>query len=111
MNCKPGDLAVVVRCEYTPEMIGMVVTVVRAYTGESIDGVRWGLGADRQRWVIEGSRPLPSRGWHGEGPIFTRQRSMPDSAMRPIRDSDGQDETLRIAGLPAPLAEREHAGG
>ncbi|SOY65614.1 conserved hypothetical protein [Cupriavidus phytorum] len=28
MNCKPGDLAIIVRCDYIPEVIGVVVSVV-----------------------------------------------------------------------------------
>lgn len=72
MNCKPGDLAVIIRARKKPEWLGRVVEVIRPFDSES--------------WVTD---PMPSE--------FV---SVMDCALRPIRDSDGEDETLIWAGLP-----------
>jgi hypothetical protein len=78
MNCKPGDLAICVN-SYFREDIGKVVTIFRMseylYPGcwESVERVK-----DAKGNLIY---------WH-------------DKHMRPIRDNDGEDEMLRIAGKP-----------
>ena len=76
MNCKPGDLAIVVS-EQSPQHTGKVVTVVRAF--------------DRNSWICT--------------PWLRTTRGQPiawcDCALRPIRDNDKEDETLTWAGKPA----------
>jgi hypothetical protein len=75
MNCKPGDLAMYVGIDQADA--GKVVRVVGPFTSTS--------------WVVE--PPLsPFRGHSG--------RNVKDAALRPIRDSDGEDETLTWAGRP-----------
>lgn len=80
MNCKPGDLAVVIGCRSHPELNGIVLTVVRAVSpyawlcaGHEIERVSWSYG-------------VPPH-------IF-------DDKLRPIRDNDGEDESLAWAGKP-----------
>ena len=80
MNCKPGDLAVIVGFRSHPELNGIILTVVEAVapniwlcSGHEIERVS----------EIYGTRP-----W-----IY-------DEKLRPIRDSDGEDETLSWAGKP-----------
>lgn len=90
MNCKQGDLAVVVRSRVDPSFIGVIVRCLRhvvrpgASTGEMCDG-----------WVTE-----PSVGGF---------ESTADHCLRPIRDNDGEDETLTWVGKPkeAPALRRE----
>jgi hypothetical protein len=83
MNCKPGDLAVIVR---KSKLIGLLVNVV----GPALDGE---LGV----WTVEPLRPIPcpaAGGW-----------KCADHNLRPIRDpgEDARDETLNW--LPVPTKE------
>ena len=90
MNCKPGDLAVIVKT--TPVgsfLLGRVVHVLPPY------------GDDE--WVVRLDKPIinPTTGAIGnEGPA-------PDKCLRPIRDpgDDATEETL--TWLPVPSRERE----
>lgn len=89
MNCKPGDLAIIVRSCAGHE--GKIVRIVR-WVGK----VRGWVGDDR--WETD----TQLRGERGG-----LTRSMRDSALRPIRDpgDDAKDEMLR----PLPKEEPAHA--
>lgn len=78
MNCKPGDLAVVVRAKQDPAWIGRILTIVE--WSDLVGG-----------WV---TRPMP------EG-----YQAVADYCLRPIRDpgDDAVDETL--LRQPAPTLE------
>lgn len=80
MNCKPGDLAVVVRCT-NPAWVGHVLRVVRLYPI-----------AGTPHWVCE-----PDTYVH---PVSGRLMAWADCQLRPLRDSDGADETLTWAPKP-----------
>lgn len=85
MNCKQGDLAVVVTAKFFPEEIGKIVTCVQ---------FKPSLG--EPAWIVD--PPLgkdESRNGH-----FFKADWVFDSCLRPIRDNDGTDETLTWAGLP-----------
>jgi hypothetical protein len=83
LNCKKGDLAVIVRSEAGNE--GCVVQCV-ALLPPGAEG--WAsLGP---RWLID--RPIMS----SKGPIH----SVADARLRPLRDGDGEDEVLRLVGRP-----------
>jgi len=86
MNCKIGDLAIIVSCPFFPENISAIVEVIRA--SETPDN----------EWVIRSvSRRLvgfhPVMGWvsrHTEAHI-------PDSSLKPISglpDAEDTDEAL-----------------
>lgn len=81
MNCKPGDLAVVIRSKCS-DHIGMLVTVVGP-----------ALIPELGMWTIEPVKPIPC-----PSPFGWKCR---DSSLRPIRDQPGQDETLTWAPVPA----------
>lgn len=86
MNCKPGDLAVIVNAQVLSN-IGKILTVTRY---------------ERNVLMKDGSR---MDGWRFEGPYLPglfggRANIVEDDALRPIRDNDGEDEILRIAGYP-----------
>lgn len=93
MNCKPGELAIVVRSTVGNE--GRIVRCLHlASDGDMNRHGVWIGGADPVwlldglcRWVhpLLGERLVPF---------------MTDSALRPIRDNDGEDETLTWAGKP-----------
>jgi hypothetical protein len=98
MNCKPGDLAVVVGASVTPEMIGCIVKVVRlAVKGEYLKEARF--TGESPAWVCESDSGIPIR--TSQRRFFrTTQRAINDSNLRPIRDNDKEDETLSWAGKP-----------
>lgn len=98
MNCKPGDLAVMIRSLYGN--LGKVVKVIEPFV--------WVNGQPRQ---CSGANWDPRSGlfWLVEslsGPIVSDSglkhviRPCPDSFLRPIRDQPGTDEIIRIAGKP-----------
>lgn len=82
MNCKEGDLAVIFGSKTHPMCNGVVVSCVSLARGRK---PTWNVsGHEIARYAAQLRMPLV---------IF-------DERLRPIRDSDGTDEMLRIAGLP-----------
>ncbi len=79
MNCKPGDLAVIVSGKAFKAFIGRIVRVV------ATDGFLWSTeeSLDGNQYAI----------------------LLPDSCLRPLRDNDATDETL----LWLPVPTKEHA--
>jgi hypothetical protein len=86
LNCKPGDLAVLVRSKFG-ENIGKLCTVQQPYC----DG----------EWFVEFFLPIA---WASDvlgGPgAVGRHGVCPDAWLRPIRGHEGEDEALRLAGKP-----------
>lgn len=83
MNCKEGDLAIVIRSKCGNE--GKIVRCVK-YMGERrYVSINLKVSEPRQTWYIE----PPLIGVFGKlGNTF------PDSDLKPIRDNEGEDETL-----------------
>jgi hypothetical protein len=85
MRCKVGDLAVIVNADNKADLphVGKIIRCVRWQSDE------WGGGwfTDPMLKVVAGPRKGGLMIWH-------------DDDLRPIRDQDGEDETLRIAGSP-----------
>lgn len=98
LNCKPGDLAVVVRSMAGNE--GVIVRCLRLIRAEATYRANDGSEYNSAVWEID--RPLPD--WVG-GVDFT----FPDVQLRPIRDpgDDARDETLEW--LPVPSTTKEVA--
>lgn len=99
MNCKPGDLAVIVDSAFA-ENVGLLVSVLAAadsYEGEPHWTVRSVGSPIKFEWYEDG-QPTGELG-------FDMQTDSPDADMRPIRDpgDDAVDETL--LRLPAPSKE------
>lgn len=87
MNCKQGDLAVLLWRSVAPEHHGRIVQCVRA---------------DGPWWTVTPELPIagqPGRFWSG----------VHDSALRPLRDpgDDAQDETLAWKPVPLPAIQPE----
>jgi hypothetical protein len=80
MNCKPGDLAVTVGCRSHPELNGILLTVVEAVATNI-----WLCSGHEIERVCE---------------IYGGKPWIYDEKLRPIRDNDGEDETLAWAGKP-----------
>lgn len=94
MRCKVGDLAVIVRADNDPECLGRVVKVV---------ALRIAMGD--LAWQVE-----PPHYWRDDtGQAF--EVMWDDRDLRPLRDGDGQDEMLRLAGVPSQDARRHLAVG
>jgi hypothetical protein len=91
MNCKPGDLAVVVPPYADRSLLGCFVSVVRIAPPKpfhSRGGVLYDPGMPGgPGWIVDAT-----------GPNFPA--AVADSCLRPIRDNDGEDETLTWAGKP-----------
>lgn len=86
MNCKPGEVAVIVRCD-NKKNLGKVVRCVEFRSSvKFVDG----MVADSWRVDVKLLSVYPGR-------IAT---TVPDAWLRPIRDQKGTDEMLRIAGKP-----------
>lgn len=87
MNCRPGDLAVLVRPE-DPRNLGALVLVVRH---TDLHGI----------WLCEALQNM----WFWDAPLRPGERGFAaDEALRPLRDSDGDDETLAWAPNPQQVA-------
>lgn len=88
MNCKKGDLAIVVKSVCGNE--GKIVTCL-----ELIDDLQWMKGD-----LPDGVEP----GWIIDTELIafdgSKSNLAKDSALRPIRDQPGEDETLTWAPVP-----------
>jgi hypothetical protein len=90
MRCKKGDLAILVSPCQTE---GLVVRVGALAAMESKHG---------PIWLVTGAEHKPGE-WLHAGTPANGIDSCPDAWMKPIRDNDGEDEMLRIAGKPREL--------
>lgn len=97
MNCKQGDLAFIVK-----SISGNEGKIVRCavflgnyyFKANFVSSLAWGVvaeGLNLPNYTAENHEWCRKRGFDA---VFS------DSALRPIRDSDGQDETLTWAGKP-----------
>ena len=103
MNCKQGDIAIIVRSKFVPGLLGRIVEVVSAApTGKGFrlpnGRLHHELPDTRFRWVCKFQSPITAPS--DTGPIKTHYAPVPDECLRPIRDQPGEDEMLRIVGLP-----------
>ncbi|MBI2725418.1 MAG: hypothetical protein HYX42_04130 [Polaromonas sp.] len=97
MNCKPGDLAIVVGLG--PNNNGRIVEVVRhAVSGETVAGFIFLAKGPPPFWLIKTTGTLLQ--WDGDS---VTERVINDRFLRPIRDQPGQDETLTWAPVPGKL--------
>jgi hypothetical protein len=87
MNCKQGDLAIFVN--NSAGNIGKIVRCLELdLSTRDVDGKRW---ISTPRWKTDQVFKATDGSWIN---------SAADVHLRPIRDNDGQDEMIRIAGLP-----------
>lgn len=89
MNCKQGDLAIFVKSNAGNE--GKIVTCLRFATAAECDA--YGFNPHFHGPV-----------WFTDKHLFTIYGTVSklacDEQLRPIRDQDGEDEMIRIAGKP-----------
>lgn len=105
VNCKPNELAVIVRQSVYGPLLGKVVTTLYVAPNCEFklpDGFRQNAlepnSKYRTWWVVEFPNLIDAPCTSGSRK--TRYGCVPDAVMRPIRDNDGTDEMIRIAGLP-----------
>lgn len=97
LNCRPGDLAVIVRSAAGNEgKIVQCIELDRFMRWQSLGGKEWTAPGWRVDQVLRGTGGTPDN-W------------IEDSLLRPIRDpgEDAQDETL--LWIPVPSASKEVA--
>lgn len=73
MNCKPGDLAIIVSSRLAPENIGRIVEVVRR---RSPDG-------SLPCWIVRSNQPLVNR-WEDGFVELVYERIYRDLCLRPV---------------------------
>jgi hypothetical protein len=105
MNCKPGDLAVIVGST-TTEANGHLVTCVRLLDGcQPVDGIEWNRIGSSPVWLIESFgcgvpwKPLTQK---------VMRRAASDAILRPIRDNPG-DESFVTESRKSLRTARENA--
>lgn len=110
MNCKQGDLAIIVKSNVDPRNRGKIVSILRPSHANDTPvgggfveaGIPWRKVHDGFVWLIK----CPN-GFYGSPPGVT---VMPcyDKCLRPLRDKPGEDEMLRIAGKPVFNNQKEY---
>lgn len=95
MNCKPGDLAVIVRADHK-ENIGALVEVLRP---NDLPVAGWLAASGLFLWRVKASaRPLSVTRILGECSVI--EAACPDAFLRPIRPGDISDEEVRDLYAP-----------
>jgi hypothetical protein len=105
-NVRPGDKAIVVQSR-SVENVGKIVLVLheappRGSEFALPDGDLMHVTSAGVVWVVETcGGPIHAKYTHGGYARCGQFHAFRDSALRPIRDTDGEDEMITIAG-PAP---------
>lgn len=97
MNCKPGDLAVIIALG-SPNY-GRFVTVKELYDGRPSATGRPYASDGQLSWIVEGRGSLVIPFGRLAGTLVP-WHVVNDRDLRPIRDNDGEDETLIWVGKP-----------
>ena len=93
MNCKPGDLAVIVRGRPNSPNIGKLVLVVELWAGQKVDGFRYS-DVGEQAWVVESiGGNLVTFATADDMGALVKRRVVTDSCLRPIR-GDEEPESI-----------------
>lgn len=100
MNCRHGDLAVVVR-DSEPRNIGIVCEVIERseiYQTYMLADVYWFVRSLGREFIAKYAEP-----WSGSFHQLTSsvEADVPDVFLRPIRDQPGADEALAWESVPA----------
>jgi hypothetical protein len=72
MNCKPGDLAIIIRSRLAPENIGRIVEVICPSGAPG-----------KPSWIVKSSRPLVVR-WEDGWVARSYERRYLDICLRPV---------------------------
>lgn len=101
LNCKIGDLAVIVKCKIAPSLVGAICTVIA--NGDGVTRLPDGYATIPEHghglWVIEFAREVLAPTEYGTR--FSIYAVCHDRNLRPIRDQPGADETLSWCDVPS----------
>ncbi|MBB2915885.1 hypothetical protein [Cupriavidus alkaliphilus] len=75
MNCKPNDLAIVIRADAVPELIGQIVKVLHPTWPDSPHGFVW---------MVRFQAPQVFPGWFSGTAIVDTDAHCPDAWLKPI---------------------------
>lgn len=95
MNCEQDDVAIVVRA-INPNNLGKICRCLKLIPNEPMldpDGVLRLYNVWETDTVFEG--------WNGQ-----EGTDIDDQSLKPLRDSEGEDEMLRISGKPVKKTEK-----
>lgn len=97
LNCKAGDLAIQVRSR-----VGNTGKIVKCLSIAKLgEEIKSDCGTS---YLIIDTEEKEHATWHIEESMKWTDgkfyKATKDSDLRPLRDNDGEDEMLRIAGLP-----------
>ena len=99
MKIKPGDICRLINVQHPCNMDKLVVVARRSKRRELMDGLPVNVSEDLE-WLIE-SLGSPIYWTNEDGRQFaTPWAFCRSNNLQPIRDQDGEDEMLRIAGKP-----------
>lgn len=96
LNCKPGDLAIIVGARYSHELLGHIVEVVGPWVNKinkAKSSFAWEVRYPDGRLILASFN-------FGEVKRLMPSRAVSDEFLRPLRDNPGQDETLQWAPVP-----------
>jgi hypothetical protein len=96
MNCKPGDIAIVISSgEWTginkrilTELLGIPVRVTESYIRDS--KTLWRMESDIDLYIGERKHTVVG---------------IADQVLKPLRDNDGEDEIIALVGKPETVAQ------
>lgn len=100
MNCKPGDLAIIIRESGNLRVAGNVVTVIEAAPNARFrlpDG-HWHMPAGPDHWLVDfgKKRSVPC----SLGPRMAQYGAVPDRVLRPLRGLNEPESIERLETLP-----------
>lgn len=92
LNCKPGDMAIVISASLARENIGRIVEVAR----QGVNGVDYQGGSGAHVWMVRSSRPLARAAFGGGYLSPSHEAACYDANLRPITglpvDEEAHDE-------------------
>ena len=96
MNCKPGDLAFIIKSN-APENLGLFVDVIRPFNGV-IDAPYPG-GDVGPLWLCRARGAICYTSFSGDSKRYEREGYIPDNKLHPVRGlrSDNSSDTEELA--------------
>lgn len=100
MNCKPGDLAVVI---HAGEFMGRIVSVMYAAPTSVDFNLPDGYPhkpCSIGDWIVDMGSPVSAKVSQSGNKRLAKFAVIQDRFLKPLRDNDGEDETLQWAPVP-----------
>ena len=98
MNCKPGDLAIVVKSKISSN-VGLIVQVIGPHS--PLDTGIITCDTSRHMWHCESQgSPIAWELEHSIGTLRRRNGPIPDECLQPIRDDEDDQDVHDSANVP-----------